>query len=212
MVSVGGFIVRRARERRVQGEGSQERNASLVPITSIETGSISGRSGERRLRAGKGMTTLRVIPREECSSLESPLPGNWYGGFGGGCEDRPGDSNAPCTYPTVSSHCSGRPMAPLSSRIRTERTGARSCNISISYRTHAGLCDQDRTDSTPVGGDDITPGSPWSSISQRVTAQGLGACGRLIRVWPRLRTIRQWVAEIRAVPRRHPKCWCVPKC
>ena len=32
---------------------------------------------------------------------ESPLPGNWYGGFGGGGEETCCDSNAPRTYPTA---------------------------------------------------------------------------------------------------------------
>lgn len=46
------------------------------------------------------------------------------------------------------------------------RHGARSWNISTSWRTHVGLYAQDRVDSTQVHGDDITPGSLWPSTSQ----------------------------------------------
>ena len=51
---------------------------------------------------GKRMTTPRVIGKTESQSLESPLLGNGYGGFGEGREETCLESNAPCAYSTVS--------------------------------------------------------------------------------------------------------------
>ena len=62
---------------------------------------------------GKRMTSPGVILETESQSLESPLLGNGYGGFGEGREETCLESNAPCAYSTVSI-----PLHRIAARLR----------------------------------------------------------------------------------------------
>jgi hypothetical protein len=81
----------------------------------------------------------------------------------------------------LSSQCNGRPMALLNSRTRTG-TGARSCNSPISYRIHMRQLDQKQIDSPSARDACLTSSLPSSLTRQQATAQGSGACGRLMLV------------------------------
>jgi hypothetical protein len=94
-VSVGGPIVVRARESRIQGEGGQgidvrQTNSQRSPWESLV--SLVKRAA---LMKEEPMTASAGSRR----SLESPLQGNLHGGFGGEGEETPFGC-APCPYPT----------------------------------------------------------------------------------------------------------------
>jgi hypothetical protein len=102
-MGVGAAIGLGARESRGQGEGRQGMGVVLgdellsAPCSGGQsTGPYDSRGGRDRDEPDKSSGNTGGGSRE---SLESPLPGNWHGGFGGGREETPLGC-APCSYLT----------------------------------------------------------------------------------------------------------------